>query len=66
MKYPVRVHPSREGGFIAVASSFPNCWSRGLTREEALDGIREEIRYRIELCPCTSVADDFVEISVQA
>jgi predicted RNase H-like HicB family nuclease len=64
MKYPVRLQVSREGGFIAVSTSFPNCWSKGGSREEALNRIREEIRYRIELCPCTGVSDDFVEVVI--
>ena len=37
----------------------------GSTREEALERARNEIRYRIELCPCSMVAEDFVELDVQ-
>ena len=37
----------------------------GSTRDEALERARNEIRYRIELCPCSTVADDFVELEVQ-
>ena len=66
MKYPVRIQPSREGGFVAVATSFPNCSSRAATRDEVVAKIREEIRYRIELCPCTGVDDDFVEVTIVA
>jgi predicted RNase H-like HicB family nuclease len=64
MKYAVRLNPARDGGYIAVAVTFPNCYSRAATREEALSKIREEIRYRIELCPCTGVSDDFVEVEM--
>jgi len=35
------------------------------TREEALERARDEIRYRIELCPCSTVAEDYVELDVQ-
>ena len=64
MKYPVRVQPSFDGGFVATAVTFPNCSSRAATRDEALSKIRDEIRYRIELCPCTGVSDDFVELEI--
>jgi len=37
----------------------------GSTRDEALERARNEIRYRIELCPCSTVAEDFVELDVQ-
>jgi len=37
----------------------------GSTRDEALERARNEIRYRIELCPCSTVAEDFVELEVQ-
>jgi hypothetical protein len=29
-----------------------------------LDALRGEIRYRLELCPCTGVSDDYVELDV--
>jgi hypothetical protein len=34
-------------------------------REEALAKLRNELRYRLEYCPCTGVTDDFVELQVQ-
>jgi hypothetical protein len=37
----------------------------GNSRDEVLERARNEIRYRIELCPCSTVADDFVELDVQ-
>jgi len=42
----------------------PQCSSRGLSPSNALDSLRDEIRYRLELCPCTSVDDSFVELEV--
>jgi hypothetical protein len=36
----------------------------GLSQASALDMLREEIRYRIEFCPCTTVNDDFVQLNV--
>jgi hypothetical protein len=37
----------------------------GDSREDALERARNEIRYRIELCPCSTVAEDFVELEVR-
>ena len=41
-----------------------NCSASGLSPTNALDSLRDEIRYRLELCPCTTVNDDFVELNV--
>ena len=37
----------------------------GNTREEAIARATEEIRYRIEWCPCSAVSDEFVELDLQ-
>src|SRR5437867_3611089 len=63
-KYAARLSHDLDGSWVASALELPNCWSRGRTRDEALDKLRDEIRGRIELCPCSGVADDFVEIAV--
>jgi hypothetical protein len=34
------------------------------SREEALAKLRHELRYRVELCPCGGVPDDYVELQV--
>lgn len=34
------------------------------TREDALAQLSKEIRYRLEWCPCSGVADEFVELEV--
>ena len=35
------------------------------TREEALTKMRNELQYRIELCPCSGVSGDTVELEVR-
>ena len=35
------------------------------TREEALTKLRDELQYRIELCPCSGVSGPTVELQVQ-
>lgn len=37
----------------------------GKTREEAIARATEEIRYRIEWCPCSAVSDEFVELELR-
>jgi hypothetical protein len=34
------------------------------SREAALEKLRAELRYRAELCPCTGVGEDYVELVV--
>ena len=61
MKFPIRVE-QRGAEFVATSLGDPLCSVKGASRVEAVDKIRREIRYRIELCPCTGVEDDFVEV----
>ncbi len=35
------------------------------SRQEALDKLRAEIRYRLELCPCSGVGAEYVELEVR-
>jgi hypothetical protein len=35
------------------------------TREEALRKMRDELQYRIELCPCSGVSGPTVELQVR-
>lgn len=63
MRFAVTVEASGDGGYVASCDD-PQCSSHGLSPTNALDALREEIRYRLELCPCTGVADSFVELDV--
>jgi len=36
-----------------------------LTREEVLTKMRDELQYRIELCPCSGVSGPTVELQVR-
>jgi len=62
VRYDVTVEPSGDG-FTASCESLA-CSATGLSSTNALDSLRDEIRYRLELCPCTTVNDDFVELNV--
>ena len=62
MRFDVTVEASGDG-FTAECDN-PPCSATGLSSSNALDSLREEIRYRLELCPCTTVDDAFVELNV--
>jgi hypothetical protein len=63
-RFKTRLGRDASGDWIASAVELPHCWSRGTSRDEALARLREEIRYRIEYCPCSGVDDDFVQLDV--
>jgi hypothetical protein len=63
MKFPVSVE-TRGSEVVATSLGDPRCTVKARSRDEALQKIRKEIRYRIEHCPCTGVDDDFVEVVV--
>ncbi len=62
--FAARVQRQRDGSFVATCDS-PTCMARGPTEAEALERLRAEIRYRVELCPCTGVGDDYVQLAVE-
>ena len=49
------LHESKEVGRVEV---------KALTRDEAIEKIEGEIRYRLELCPCTGETYRHIEIDV--
>jgi hypothetical protein len=61
MKFPIRIE-QRGAEFFATSLGEPICTVKAPSRTQAIEKIRKEIRYRIELCPCTGVEDDFVEV----
>lgn len=62
MKFSASIAQS-DGEYEAVCAEMAVS-AYGFSPASALDALREEIRYRIELCPCTTVTDDFVELEV--
>jgi len=63
VRFEATVEEDAGGGYVASCED-PQCNGHGLSPANALDALREEIRYRLELCPCTGVSDDFVELDV--
>lgn len=64
MDFQVRLKTTGEGDYEATCSA-PEVSSRGLSRTSALELLRAEIRYRLEMCPCSSVDDDYVQLRVE-
>ena len=62
--FRVRLEPHRSGVWVAACDS-PACMTRAGSGEQALAKIRDEIRYRIEWCPCTGVDEDYVQLEVE-
>ena len=63
MVFSAHLQQTSDGEWQACSQEMGACAS-GLSPENALDQLRDEIRYRLEWCPCTSVGDDYVELEV--
>ncbi len=63
MKFEASVQGDGADGYVASCDD-PQCTGHGLSPASALDSLRDEIRYRLELCPCTTVDAAFVELEV--
>lgn len=61
MKFHARVEATEDGEYVAYCDAM-GVSANGLSPANALDALRQEIRYHVELCPCTSVGDDWVEL----
>ncbi len=62
MKYNANVEC--EGEEYVASCAELGVSGHGLSPASALESLREEIRYRVELCPCSSVDDDWVELVI--
>jgi hypothetical protein len=67
VKFPVTVKRLIDGQWLAKsAGTIAGLVERtGATRDEALQRLKAEIRYRIEWCPCSGVVEEFVELDVR-
>ncbi len=64
MIFHATLEQTAEGDYLASCES-PAVQTSGLSPTNALDRLRDEIRYCIELCPCSGVDDDYVELDVE-
>lgn len=64
MKFRARLQQGEQGEWTAECPELQIAVS-ALSAQNALDTLRAEIRYHVELCPCSSVPDDWVELEVE-
>jgi hypothetical protein len=67
MKFPCTLTRRGDGRWSARHSG-PGLGTVEVTaasRDEALVKLRDELRYRVEWCPCSGVPDDYVEVEVK-
>ncbi|MBI2825589.1 MAG: hypothetical protein HYX69_12975 [Planctomycetia bacterium] len=66
MKFTCTIERHSGGGYRARHDSddLGLVEARGTTREEALHKLRGELRYRLELCPCSGESYQHIEIEV--
>ncbi len=67
MKFPVTVKKLIDGRYQVrcLGTVAGEVTVTGENRHEALERARNEIRYRIEWCPCSAVSDEFVELEIK-
>lgn len=66
MKFPCTITRLREGAWSArhVGTEVGAVEATASSREEALEKLRGELRYRLELCPCSGESYRHLEIEV--
>ena len=66
VEYPAVVKRLPDGRHYARCNSAPQGLAEayGNSRDEAVDTLRKEIRYQLEYCPCSAVADEYVELRI--
>lgn len=66
MKLPCTISRTVDGRWLArhVGAQFGPIEITAMERESALTKLREELQYRIELCPCSGVSGDTVALVV--
>jgi hypothetical protein len=67
MKAPCILNRTRNGIWLVRHSSagLGTVEVSAASREDALRKMRNELQYRIELCPCSGASGDTVELQVQ-
>lgn len=67
MKFSCTVERKADGNWSArhSGSTVGTVEVSAASRQAALDKLRNELQYRIELCPCSGVSGDRAEVVVQ-
>jgi hypothetical protein len=67
MKFPCTIRPLAAGRWQVryLGSRLGPVEVSAASRDAALAKMRDELRYRVESCPCGGVPDDYVELEVR-
>ena len=63
MKYTAHLEEGAAGEYIAECAEL-GLSASGLSPTNALDRLRENIRFNLELCPCTSMDESDIDLDV--
>ncbi|HLW68980.1 MAG TPA: hypothetical protein VKS79_26955 [Gemmataceae bacterium] len=68
MKYRCKLIPLPQGHWLArhVSASMGTVEAQAAAQELALEKLRNELRYRLELCPCTGEQFQNLQVEVEA
>ena len=66
MRYPTTIERLADGGWAARHESreVGAVVVRAASREEAIEKLKGEIRYRLELCPCTGETYQHIDVEI--
>ena len=65
MRFTVHLEAGEDGDYVASCDD-PQAAARGLSPTSALDQLRAELRYQLEMCPCHSVDPSAIELTVES
>lgn len=63
MRFQVTVRSTDQDEYLAECDEI-HAQGTGLSATAALDHLREEIRYRLEYCPCSGIDEDLIQFDV--
>ena len=63
MKFTVQLESTADGDYLAVCDD-PLARCLGSSPANALDALRAELRYQLEMCPCSGIDVNMIELEV--
>ncbi len=65
MRFHATLELSEAGEYVATCEQ-PSAQAHGLSPTNALDQLRRELRYQLQLCPCSGVDADSIEFNTSS
>ncbi len=63
MRFIVNLQETDDGDYLAACDD-PQTAALGTSQANALDRLRQSLRYHLELCPCSGIDPDLIEFDV--